>query len=424
MILTVQSARRYEVKNMKLRFQVNHMPVDAEYTDQDIQEIFLPLVENLTLLQREKGSRLFVMLAAPPACGKTTLSKFLSHLSYVTPGMSHISVIGMDGFHRYMSYLTTHTTMRDGEEIPMVNVKGSPVTFDLPRLTQFVREVAEGTRNTWPDYDRMKKDPVEDAITIDKDIVLLEGNYLLMQEPGWEDLASYADTTIKITAEPAFLRERLIKRKHATGTPMEESVAFVDYSDMVNVKTCLEKTGEADYELRITSDGRYHVQSPAAFRGFECGGSGEICPLPGSTEKPDEKTIRELVSEAFKILPNAYAPYSHFHVAAAVLASSGKIYAGVNVENASYPAGICAERNAIFHAAAAGERKITAIVILGGKDGIITDYTAPCGICRQVMREFADPDTMKIYLAKTPEDYKEYTLKELLPESFGPENLA
>lgn len=389
------------------------MPVDAEYQDEDIRDIFLPLLEELTLRQKEKGSRLFVMLAAPPACGKTTLSKFLAHLSYVTPGMSHITVVGMDGFHRYMSYLTTHTTVRDGQEIPMVAVKGSPITFDLSRLTEYVKGVADGSKNTWPDYDRMKKDPVEDAIVIDGDIVLLEGNYLLMDEPGWEDLAGYADFTIKITGEPAFLRERLIKRKHATGAPMEESVAFVDYSDMVNVNTCLTKTKNADLELRLGTDGRYTV-------------------IP-KTEKKREAAIdegkaecdmaKQLVALAFENLGKSYAPYSHFHVSAAVLASSGKIYTGVNVENASYPAGICAERNAIFHAAAEGEREILAIAIVGGTEGNVTDYTPPCGICRQVMREFSDPEKMKIYLAKTPEDIKEFTLAELLPESFGPEFL-
>ena len=137
----------------------------------------------------------------------------------------------------------------------------------------------------------------------------------------------------------------------------------------------------------------------------------------------DDPRAEELVREAFRALPNAYAPYSGFSVAAAVLAASGKIYTGVNVENASYPAGICAERNAIFHAAAEGERKLLAIAVIGGKGGIVTDYCPPCGVCRQVMREFADPAEFTVILAKSPDDRKTYTLNELLPESFGPEAL-
>lgn len=247
---------------MKLDFMINNMPVTAEYREEDVQTIFLPLVKKLTEMQKEKGSRLFVMLAAPPAAGKSTLCRFLSRLSETTPGLSRISAIGMDGFHRYMSYLTTHKTVRDGEEIMMVKIKGSPVSFDLPRLTQYIRETATGDRVLWPDFDRMKKDPVEDAIRMDGEIILLEGNYLLLEEPGWDELSSYADYTIKITADPDFLRERLIRRKHATGASMEETVAFVEYSDMANVRLCLSKTKNADFELRLRNDGSYETVSP------------------------------------------------------------------------------------------------------------------------------------------------------------------
>ena len=131
-----------------------------------------------------------------------------------------------------------------------------------------------------------------------------------------------------------------------------------------------------------------------------------------------------LIKCAFEVQPKSYAPYSNFNVAAAVLCSSGKIYTGVNVENASYPAGICAERNAIFHAAAEGERQIKAIVIIGGPKGVVTDYCSPCGVCRQVMREFGNPKKVLVIMAKSPTDYKEMTLEELLPLSFGPESLG
>lgn len=132
----------------------------------------------------------------------------------------------------------------------------------------------------------------------------------------------------------------------------------------------------------------------------------------------------KLIKTAFNSLASSYAPYSHFNVAAAVLADSGEIYTGVNVENASYPAGICAERNAIFHAAACGERRIIAIAIVGGLDGNITDYCPPCGVCRQVMREFCVPEQMTVIIAKSENEYREMTLAQLLPESFGPENIV
>ena len=131
----------------------------------------------------------------------------------------------------------------------------------------------------------------------------------------------------------------------------------------------------------------------------------------------------ELIQRALDVQKNSYAAYSNFNVAAAVLCSSGKIYTGVNVEDASYRAGICAERNAIFHAIAEGERQICAVAIVGGANGVITDYCPPCGVCRQAMREFANPKNLLIIMAKSPTDYVEKTLEELLPMSFGPDNL-
>ncbi len=133
---------------------------------------------------------------------------------------------------------------------------------------------------------------------------------------------------------------------------------------------------------------------------------------------------KELISKALEQQKEAYAPYSDFYVSAAVMMDSGKIYTGVNVENASYPAGICAERNAIFHAVACGERKIEAIAIVGGPKGKNKAVCAPCGICRQVMREFCNPKEMTVLLARTPEEYTEMTLEDLLPVSFGPEDLG
>ncbi|MCR5108499.1 MAG: cytidine deaminase [Lachnospiraceae bacterium] len=131
----------------------------------------------------------------------------------------------------------------------------------------------------------------------------------------------------------------------------------------------------------------------------------------------------KLIETAMENLKYSYAPYSGFNVSAAVLMNSGKIYTGVNVENASYPAGICAERNAIFHAVACGEREILAIAIVGGPDHTIIDYCSPCGICRQVMREFCEPEKMRVIFARSKTDYKEMTLDELLPKSFGPKAL-
>ena len=138
----------------------------------------------------------------------------------------------------------------------------------------------------------------------------------------------------------------------------------------------------------------------------------------------NEEMKRTLIERAIEVLPNSYAPYSNYNVAAAALFDSGKIYTGVNVESASLGATICAERNAIFHAVAEGDRRLLAIAVVGGPGADTQSaYCVPCGICRQVMRDFGDKDEMIIICAKSPDDYIEHTLDEMLPLSFGPEHL-
>ena len=139
--------------------------------------------------------------------------------------------------------------------------------------------------------------------------------------------------------------------------------------------------------------------------------------------RKDEDMKKLLIQKAIEVLPNSYAPYSHYNVGAAALFDSGIIYTGVNVESAALGGTICAERNAIFHAIAEGERKLIAVAVVGGTNAERSEYCVPCGACRQVMRDFADKDTMMILSAKTPDDYMENTLDEMLPHSFGPESL-
>ncbi len=122
-------------------------------------------------------------------------------------------------------------------------------------------------------------------------------------------------------------------------------------------------------------------------------------------------------------LKYSYTPYSHFKVGAALLTADDRVYTGCNIENAGYTATNCAERTTFFKAVSEGTRNFKAICIVGGKDGILTEYAAPCGVCRQVMMEFCDPKTFKIILATDKTHYDMYTLEEMLPLGFGPANL-
>ncbi len=132
-----------------------------------------------------------------------------------------------------------------------------------------------------------------------------------------------------------------------------------------------------------------------------------------------ENNIPRMITKAMEQLDYSYAPYSHYHVGAALLLSDGEMIGGCNIENAAYGECICAERTAIFKAVSEGKRNLAGICIVGGTDGVVADYAPPCGACRQVMAEFADPDQFQIVLAISQECYKIYTLRELLPTGFG-----
>lgn len=133
---------------------------------------------------------------------------------------------------------------------------------------------------------------------------------------------------------------------------------------------------------------------------------------------------KKLISKALEAREMAYAPYSDFAVGAALETAEGKIYKGCNIENASYSPTNCGERTAFFKAVSEGERDFVAIAVVGGPNHKSPqDFAWPCGVCRQVMMEFCDPESFLVLIAKSPDDYEEYSLKELLPKGFSPKNL-
>ena len=137
----------------------------------------------------------------------------------------------------------------------------------------------------------------------------------------------------------------------------------------------------------------------------------------------DEEDIRA----ALDARERAYTAYSHYAVGAAVLAEDGRIFTGCNVENASYGATNCAERTAIFKAVSEGVRRLIKIAVIGGAEeerNEMTGEASPCGICRQVLREFSVPEELEVIIAKSVNNYRKINLSVLLPDSFGPDNLT
>ena len=130
----------------------------------------------------------------------------------------------------------------------------------------------------------------------------------------------------------------------------------------------------------------------------------------------------QLIKMAKEAMEYSYSPYSGYRVGAALLCADGSIYTGCNIENAGYSSTVCAERTAFFKAVSEGKKEFTAIAICGGKDGIIAEAFPPCGVCRQVMREFCKDD-FEIHLI-TKDGIETYTLEQLLPVSFKPDIIS
>ena len=133
---------------------------------------------------------------------------------------------------------------------------------------------------------------------------------------------------------------------------------------------------------------------------------------------------KQLLMEAKKAREKAYAPYSHHKVGAALLTKSGKVYHGCNIENAGFSPTVCAERTAFFKAVYDGEREFSKIAVVGAiDDDKVDNLCAPCGVCRQVMMEFCDPESFVIVMANGEDKIVEILLKDLRPYGFGPNNL-
>ncbi len=243
---------------MEFRCTINGLAVEAAYSERSVEGIFRPLLRTLSAMQKEKSRRILVMLAAPPGAGKSTLSLFLQKLSEGDPSLTPLTAVGMDGFHCFRSYLAAHTIVRDGEEIPLSRIKGAPETFDLGKLRERIEALCSGADTPWPHYDRTLHDPVDGAILVRGPIVLLEGNYLLLDEPGWRELRAFADYTIRIDAPEELLYDRLYERKSRSGAlPAAEVERHVRGSDIPNVRRVLDHSFDGDLNLRMLPGGEY-----------------------------------------------------------------------------------------------------------------------------------------------------------------------
>lgn len=252
---------------MNIRLTINGFEDTVHFDDAAISGLFLPILQAISRRQRELGRRMTVFLAAPPGTGKSTLAAFLEQLSRETPGLTPLQALGMDGFHHHQDYILSHTALCCGREVPMRLIKGAPESFDLEKLRQTLSDIRSDSL-LWPLYDRRLHDVVENAIPVQAPIVLVEGNWLLLDEPGWSDLPH--DAGIFIHADPEQLRRRLVERKMRGGTSREEAEAHYLRSDGPNVLRCLSRHLPADWTLTMTGTGAFQLngkENPYALSG-------------------------------------------------------------------------------------------------------------------------------------------------------------
>lgn len=217
-----------EWKNIK--FLINNLEIEARYNQDTIEKIFFPLLEKWTKMQKEKHKRIVIFLAAPPAVGKTTLSQFLENLSRNNKQFEEIQGIGLDGFHYSNGFLIKHTIEKNGERIVLKSIKGAPETYNYKAVEEKLKKIKD-ENIMWPIYNRKLHDIEEDKIRIEKNIILIEGNWLLLNEDNWKELKKFSDYSIMIIAEKKLLKDRLITRKIMGGISKKEAEEFYEKSD-------------------------------------------------------------------------------------------------------------------------------------------------------------------------------------------------
>lgn len=238
---------------MHLNLTIAGLATEIDLSSDILASVYQPILKEMGIDQEHRGRQIF-FLAGPPGTGKSTFAAIVQSVAKIQYE-KNLFVLPMDGFHFPNEYLRQNFILRDGENIPLKNIKGAPESYDLASMTKSLEKLKNNQDLRWPIYDRIIHDVVPDALDIPADgIFIVEGNYLLLDEPGWRELSQFAQKRFFITISETVLRERLISRHLRGGKTLDHAQRWVDQSDLSNARRVLAHQLPAD---RIISGDLY-----------------------------------------------------------------------------------------------------------------------------------------------------------------------
>ncbi|MFA5864612.1 MAG: nucleoside/nucleotide kinase family protein [Phycisphaerae bacterium] len=233
---------------MRMQLNVAGLVEEVLLSAEELLTVYRPVLKNLMELTYPEN-RGIVFLAGPPGSGKSTFAAILQRLDR-EQYQKDITILPMDGFHLSNEYLKNNFIERDGERICLSEIKGAPESFDLDHFAKALRSLRNGDKIYWPGYDRTIHDVVPDAIAISESgLFIVEGNYLLLDEPGWRELVQYAHKTIFLSGPEDLLMDRLIDRHIRGGKKAKQAREWVNRTDMQNIQRVISRQVPADVRI-------------------------------------------------------------------------------------------------------------------------------------------------------------------------------